>query len=435
MVKVSAESLLTIINDILDFSKIEAPQAAAGIGAVRAARRTSATRSKTLARAGAAEGPGTGLPRARRTCRTYCVGDPGRLRQVLVNLIGNAIKFTEQRRGGAEVEVQKPEDGAEAGGRNATSHLRLHFSVRDTGIGIPTDKQRIHLRGVHAGRSFDDAQVRRHRPGADHRRADWRRADGRPHLGGERAGQGQHVSLHGPVRPAAGTARRRRRRPSRHAWTGLPVLVVDDNATNRRILHEVLTNWRMRPTVVDGGRRRWPRCAEAAETGEPYPLVLLDGHMPEMDGFTLAQRIQATPELSGSGARHADLGRTARRRGPLPPAGHPRLPDQAGQAVGAARHDPHDPERRELDAGARGTTPRRSSRPRPLRILVAEDNVDQPEAGRLLCWRSRGTASSSPATAGRPSRRWRANGQGDKETGRQGDRPGIRLLVLPLMSC
>ncbi len=75
-------------------------------------------------------------------------------------------------------------------------------------------------------------------------------------------------------------------------------MIVDDNATNRRILEEVLANWRMRPRAVNGGAEALAVLVEAAEAGEPYPLVLLDGHMPEMDGFTLAARIQADPRLA-----------------------------------------------------------------------------------------------------------------------------------------
>jgi CheY-like chemotaxis protein len=78
----------------------------------------------------------------------------------------------------------------------------------------------------------------------------------------------------------------------------LPVLVVDDNATNRRILQEVLTNWRMRVTVVDGARAALVTLERARESGEPFSLVLIDGHMPGMDGFTLAERIQQDPHLA-----------------------------------------------------------------------------------------------------------------------------------------
>src|SRR5207302_11492628 len=81
---------------------------------------------------------------------------------------------------------------------------------------------------------------------------------------------------------------------------GLPVLVVDDNATNRLILQEMLTNWRMRPAVVDGAEAALAELERAAAAGEPFPLVLLDAMMPGVDGFTLAQQIQGRPELTGA---------------------------------------------------------------------------------------------------------------------------------------
>ena len=96
------------------------------------------------------------------------------------------------------------------------------------------------------------------------------------------------------------------------------MLIVDDNATNRRILEEVLANWRMRPRAVSGGAEALAVLAEAAAAGEPYPLVLLDGHMPEMDGFTLADPHPGRPEAGAGRGADADLGRAARRRGALP---------------------------------------------------------------------------------------------------------------------
>jgi CheY-like chemotaxis protein len=80
----------------------------------------------------------------------------------------------------------------------------------------------------------------------------------------------------------------------------LPVLVVDDNATNRRILEEMVTNWHMKPTVVEGGCSALTEMKRAAGAGQPYPLVLLDAMMPEMDGFCLAGQVQQQPELAGA---------------------------------------------------------------------------------------------------------------------------------------
>src|SRR5262249_10849754 len=88
------------------------------------------------------------------------------------------------------------------------------------------------------------------------------------------------------------------RRPE--ALLHLPVLVVDDNATNRRILQEMLTNWRMKPTVVDSARAALAELRRASEAGEPFPLVLLDAMMPEMDGFTLAAEIKRRPEFAST---------------------------------------------------------------------------------------------------------------------------------------
>ena len=167
------------------------------------------------------------------------------------------------------------------------------------------------------------------------------------------------------------------------------MLVVDDNATNRRILEEVLTNWRMQPD-------RWPRARAAAlaemerarAAGQPFPLVLLDAMMPEMDGFDLAEQIRRRPGLAGATLMMLSVGGAARRGGPVPRAGPGGLPDQADQAVGTAGHD-HE----HAGRGAAGRPgPSAPSRPgaappslRPLRLLLAEDNaVNQRLAVRLL---------------------------------------------------
>ena len=140
------------------------------------------------------------------------VGDPGRLRQVLVNLVGNAIKFTERGEVVVRVEV--------AVARRATRSC-LHFAVRDTGIGIPADKQQTLFEAFAQADTLDDAQVRRHRPGPDDLGAAGR-ADGRPDLGRERGRPGQHVPLHGAVRPGARPGRSGRLGASPPGCTACP---------------------------------------------------------------------------------------------------------------------------------------------------------------------------------------------------------------------
>ena len=301
MVKVSAESLLTIINDILDFSKIEARKLYLETTPFALRDHLGDTVKALAVRA-----QQKGLELA---CHVLAdvpdvlLGDPGRLRQILVNLIGNAIKFTDHgevivRVAAVACEIA-PRAGEGAGGSGAEAPaIELHFEVIDTGIGIPPEKQKL----IFEAFAQADPSTTRKYGGTG---LGLSIATQISHLMGGRiwvestAGQGStfHVTARfglppeGAIFPA----------PVRSArLQGLPVLVVDDNATNRRILQDLLTNWRMRPTVVDGGRAALSALREAVEIGEPFPLVLLDGHMPEMDGFMLAQRIQAHPALAGT---------------------------------------------------------------------------------------------------------------------------------------
>ena len=170
------------------------------------------------------------------------VGDPGRLRQIVVNLAGQRHQV--HRAGEIVVEVQVA--GADGEERPAALRGARH------GHRHPAGEAADHLRGVLPGGQLDDAQVRRDGPGPDDLDAAGG-ADGGPDLGGERGGQGQRLPLHRPLRPGDRPARPG---PPLDAPSiqGLPVLVVDDNATNRRILEEMLTNWRMKPTAVVGGR-------------------------------------------------------------------------------------------------------------------------------------------------------------------------------------
>ena len=206
MVKASAESLLGIINDILDFSKIEARKL--HLDTVDFPLRPLLDEiMKTLALRAQQKGLELACRVDPEAPESVC-GDPGRLRQILVNLVGNAIKFTGARRGG---------NGRAAGNANREGHLSALLRARHRHR-HPEGTAAAHLRGVHAGRSLDDAQVRRHRPGPD----DLGAAgvdDGRPHLGGQRGRPGQHVPRHGPLRSDRQRRLRRRRRPSPRTCT------------------------------------------------------------------------------------------------------------------------------------------------------------------------------------------------------------------------
>ncbi len=286
LVRLSAESLLNVINDILDFSKIEA-------GMLQldpipfGLRDNLGDTLKTLAIRAQQKGLELAF-RVRPDVPEALVGDSGRLRQVMVNLIGNAIKFTE--RGEVVVDVRAEEVTEDAVG--------LHFTVTDTGIGIPPEKIK---RIFEAFAQADSSMTRRY---------------GGTGLGltissrlvALMEGRLWVESVPGQGSTFHFTARFGRDGGHSHVWEptrlerllGMPVLVVDDNATNRRILEEILTHWRMTPTVVSGGADALAVLDRAASSGKPYPLVLLDGQMPEMDGMNLARAIRGRPALAGA---------------------------------------------------------------------------------------------------------------------------------------
>ena len=259
MVKSSADALLTILNDILDFSKIEMRQLE--LEAIPFSLRDElAELLKPLALR--AEQKGLEL-----ICHVLpdvpaaIVGDPGRLRQVLVNLVGNAIKFTE--RGQILVQVEGPAPATVPGtAQPDTAGLDLHFLVSDSGIGVPADKQQQIFQPF---RQADGSTTRRFGGtglGLAISSTLVELMGGRIWVESVPARR-QHVPLHGAVRHRRGTAEA----PPPNL-TDLPVLIVDDNATNRRILCDLLLKWKMRPTVVGSGYEAWrPGISDAQ--GEP----------------------------------------------------------------------------------------------------------------------------------------------------------------------
>jgi two-component system sensor histidine kinase/response regulator len=208
-------------------------------------------------------------------------GDLGRLRQVIVNLVGNAIKFTEK--GEIVVQVAQANPG---GGDDGDVHLR--FSVSDTGIGIPADKQQ-HIFEVF---SQADASTTRRFGGTGLGLAISRQIVAK--MGGQLSvesvpGKGSTFSFTAVFGRAARLhPPRRERRPLRD----LRVLVIDDNATNRRILEEMLKSWHLRPLCLPGGSEAPRQLRDAAAEGHPFSLVLLDAMMPDLDGLATAVLIR-----------------------------------------------------------------------------------------------------------------------------------------------
>ncbi|MFN0085235.1 MAG: response regulator [Blastocatellia bacterium] len=281
MVKSSANSLLSIINDILDFSKIEAGKLRLDTVDFELREEIEETIHMMALRAHQ-----KGLELAFHidpATPAVITGDPTRLRQILINLAGNAIKFTQ--RGEVVVNVS-PE-----GGRD--ERASLHFIVRDTGIGIPREKQ---------ARIFDaftqaDGSTTRQYGGTGLGLTISSQLAGL--MGGRmwlESVEGEGSSFHFtaefgiPAAPRIHSARTPDFDPA-----GLSVLVVDDNATNRSILDIQLGNWGMRPITVESGKAALEALREARER---FNLLILDHHMPEMDGEQLAARIRQS-EWSG----------------------------------------------------------------------------------------------------------------------------------------
>jgi two-component system sensor histidine kinase/response regulator len=282
-VRSSADALLGIINDILDFSKIEARKL--DIDVINFDLRY--TLDDTLR----ALAPRAHAKELELACRVapevpqVLGGDPSRLRQILLNLIGNAVKFTEKGEVVVRVECA-PLDG---------EHVAVTFTVSDTGIGIPHEK--------HAS-IFDpftqaDASTTRRFGGTGLGLTISSRLVAL--MGGKisvesEPGHGTqfHVTLPFEIRAEIVTPTARRELKD---LRGLQVLVVDDNATNRRILEDTLIAWGMRPTLVDGGFAALTALDHAYSIGKPFSLALIDFQMPDLDGFGLAQKIKLRPEL------------------------------------------------------------------------------------------------------------------------------------------
>ncbi len=361
MVMQSADALLRLLNDILDVSKVEAGKLE--LETIEFSLRD-LLGDAMLAFGLQADEKGVEL--------TYLVppdvpdtlvGDPGRLRQIIINLVGNALKFIERGEVVVVVILEAREE----------SQVDLHFVVSDTGIGIPPEKQQ---QIFEAFSQADSSTTRRYGGtglGLTISMQLVKLMGGSIWVESE-VGKGSafHFTAHFGIAQGAPP----------DAWinpedlAGVPVLVVDDNRTNRRILQDLLSNWGMQPSLAEGGAAALAQLEAAAASGTPFRVALLDVLMPDMDGFMLAERLRQHPLLQNCGlimlssagqtenwARCRELGIA---RYLIKPVKQSDLRDSIVRVLGT----------QEEPVGATGAAPPQAAETRrSLRILLAEDGL------------------------------------------------------------
>jgi PAS domain S-box-containing protein len=375
-IRLSGENLMVIINDILDFSKIEA-------GAMRLETIDFDLRSAVedvvalLARRAQDKGIELasliepGMPTALR-------GDPGRLRQVLTNLVGNAVKFTQE--GGVVVKVALAEESSDA--------VVVRFEVRDTGIGMtPEQRSRLFQSFTQA-----DASTTRRYGGTGLGLAISRRLV--EMMGGEievesEPGVGSTFSFTVPLESQPdGTAVPQRRLDD---LGGMRALIVDDNATNRRVLSEQLSSWGIENESAEDGPRALEELRLAAESAAPYDLAILDMQMPGMDGMELARRIKKDSDVSAArlvlltSVGQRGEGEKARQAGIEAYLTKPVRQSEFYDALVTVMNATEEAHSREEAQLVTRQSLRERRAVRRARVLVAEDNpVNQKVAARML---------------------------------------------------
>ncbi len=396
MVRTSATSLLTVINDILDFSKIEAGKL--DLDPVDFELRdlvADTLRSLSLR----AHAKGLELVfEIPADVPEFVVGDAARLRQVLVNLVGNAIKFTERgevavrvsldadqqtaRQGHWEKEPPDNDRGPAASSLSACLPVSLSFEIRDTGIGIPAEKL------PHVFEPFvqaDSSTTRKYGGTGLGLTITARLVE---MMGGHiwvESEPGRGSTFHFTLRLAS-----QQRRPSTYdaRWPGSlqgrSVLILDDNASSRTILADMVAGWRMKPTAVGDVAAARHAIEQAVQQSEPFALALIDAHVPGPQGFDLAAELRDRPEaarsvilLLSSSDRQADssrcraLGLTEHLTKPVKPSD---LLERLLKLLASADEASSErPAAEPIAEGVNGSAPEPLTS-RGLRILVAEDN-------------------------------------------------------------
>jgi signal transduction histidine kinase/CheY-like chemotaxis protein len=369
--KASAEGLLAILNDILDLSKVES-----GKLELESVSFSMTDLLEPILRSFGVAADQKGIELVCHVAPDLpepLTGDPGRIRQILSNLIGNAIKFTQV--GHVFVTVGHTPGPGDA--------VTLNVSIQDTGIGIPRDK----LAAIFDSFTQGDGSTTRRFGGTGLGLSI--SANLAAMMGGRvwvESELGVGSTFHVSVCVGVGDAPRAIPQPPADL-TGIPALIVDDNPANRRILTDVLARWRMEPHAVDGGASALAALEAASREGRPFSLVLLDANMPGMDGFAVAEAVRTRPSVAGatimmltsSGefgdqSRCRDLGIAAYL---VKPIRNGELRQAIARALAGQAAAP--------DPAPASTRPAASAPVRPVRVLLAEDNpVNQRVAVELL---------------------------------------------------
>jgi PAS domain S-box-containing protein len=365
LMKSSADSLLRLLNDILDFSKMEARKLE--LDPIEFDVREAVGNTLKTFAASASERQIELTCHVAPTVPAVLVGDPGRLAQIIVNLTGNALKFT--REGEVVVRI-----AAEPQADNSTLSTLLHISVADSGIGMSEEQQATIFQAFQQADSSTTRQFGGTGLGLSIVSQLVALMDGSIRV---ESALGTGTTFHVAVRLGV---------PERQPLTAvsqqplalknMPVLVVDDNRSNRLILAEILTSWGMRPALAAGGQQALEEMRQQAALGAPFPLVLLDAGMPHFDGFDVVSAIKATPELNSASvmmlsssdssaevARCNELGVTCFVRKPV------KQSELFDAIVTAANIAPRPAADASEDSALPLATP-----PRKLNVLVAEDH-------------------------------------------------------------
>jgi CheY-like chemotaxis protein len=371
IIKISTDNLLGIINNILDISKIEAGHLELEdkeFDLIELVETTGLSLATRVQEKGIEL-----LCYLKSDVPAYIMGDPVRLRQILVNLVGNALKFTEQGEIIIKVEVAERKD----------DDVILHFGVSDTGIGIAKDNQE---RVFEVFSQADSSTTRKYGGtglGLSISKQLVEKMGGKIQVESE-LGRGStfHFTIRSHVVEKPEIIEEAAPREIRH----LRVLIVDDNLTNRKILREIVSAWGLLPSEAADGSSALKELEKAKEKGNPYQLILLDKIMPDLDGFEVTEKIRQTKEYShipiillssseekGNRKRAKELGISNVL---LKPIKRSKLYDSFIKSLMSQRSKDETQERPKIESRLKGKS---------LKILLAEDNlINQKLVKKLL---------------------------------------------------